>query len=239
MCAVWYVLSLCFVELRCAVLRVYLLRLPDCLINGINVHNSWHSLRVCSTGSVRVRGQVCTGKSRNGLSIVCVCMCVSRFALAEAKMALARLYWDFRFELMPGQEPMKVCERVFVGFVFFWCQRVWLWHTIALLCLSYIGLAQTVYIRSIFVLFCAKFSKYTGYIYTVLANPSHILSVQHHCLHVLPEKRWAPYQDWHLKQPHPPSTFDLYQLTNQLILWLSNNCRSPSVSLKLQSMEYA
>ena len=29
----------------------------------------------------------------------------------------------------------------------------------------HVGLAQTVYIRSIFVLFCAKISKYTGYIY--------------------------------------------------------------------------
>jgi len=28
-----------------------------------------------------------------------------------------------------------------------------------------VGLAQTVYIRSIFVLVCAKISKYTGYIY--------------------------------------------------------------------------
>jgi len=39
---------------------------------------------------------------------------------------------------------------------------------------SFEGLAQTVYIRNIFVLFCAKISKYTGYIYTVLANPIHL-----------------------------------------------------------------
>ena len=38
--------------------------------------------------------------------------------------------------------------------------------------LQWLGLAQTVYIRSLYVLLCAKISKYTGYIYTVLANPN-------------------------------------------------------------------
>ncbi|KAF5836109.1 cytochrome P450 [Dunaliella salina] len=36
-------------------------------------------------------------------------MCIGyRFALAEAKLALARLYHDFNFRLLPGQAPMQV-----------------------------------------------------------------------------------------------------------------------------------
>jgi len=65
----------------------------------------------------------------------------------------------------------------------------------------YRELAQTVYIRSIFVPFCAKISKYTG-LYTILANPTNMSNLSsrgvgaHRQLHLRGHK-WCAFNPSH------------------------------------------